>query len=144
MKALLFILFFALVCACSCPCYLKEGQMSTMDLLTRKTWYLAGDYQIRIKCKYSKRTAKEQFKVKDGSARIVSSYEYFLSDSIEKTFKPDKVGKYENGSYIIGKKMAAKILTLNCDTLITLAIHLDSMIYIGGNKPMLYVSKRPY
>lgn len=86
-----------------------------------------------------KNTSPEKYP--DAETKLVGSINYYLSDSIERKFKLNKVGQKEYGNYIISEDGSiVEIVKLNCDTLITKAIYPDTVIYIGGGL-LLYVKK---
>lgn len=145
MKEISFIMVLLCVFACSCPHSIKRGRLSTMDLLTRKDWYLTkgASSSAIIKEKYNKRTLESLVWLKDYKIKNSSSVMYYLSDSVETNFKFYKVGKNKNGNYIINKSgNVMEIVKLNYDTLIVKAVHLDTAVYIGTG-PLLYVTKPP-
>ncbi len=151
MKGILLVLTLSCIFACSCPHYLKNNKVSTMDLLTRKSWYLTQGTSPNIiyKVTYNKQMTKSFLWFKNTNPKkypgverkFTGSVKYYLSDSIESIFKPDKVGKKKYGNYIIDENgSVTEIVKLNCDTLITIGIHLETAIYIGYG-PLLYITK---
>jgi len=151
MKGILLVLTLSCIFACSCPCYLKKDKISTMDLLTRKSWYLTKGTSPKTinKVTYNKQMAKTLLwfkntnpkKYPNAETKLTGSVMYYLSDSIESTFELDKVGQKEYGNYIISENgSVTEIVKLNCDTLIIKAIYPDAAIYVGGG-PLLYITK---
>lgn len=146
MKGIFFILVISCILACSSARNIKK-ELSTMDMLIKKSWYLRTGTTSKtiIKDKYSKRTIKCLFwlKEKEHGVKNYGSAMYYLSDSIERSFKPSQVGQKEFGKYIINERGSViEILKLNIDTLITQAVRLDSAIYIGVG-PLLYTTTPP-
>ncbi|MBD3588846.1 hypothetical protein [Bacteroides sp. GM023] len=151
MKGILLILMLSCIFACSCPCYLKKDKLSTMDLLTRKSWYLTKGTSPNIinKVVFNKQSTKTLLWFKNtnpqkyphAETKLTGSVMYYLSDSIERTFKLDRIGKKEYGNYIINENGSViEIVKLNCDTLIIKTIYPDTAIYVG-NGPLLYITK---
>lgn len=144
MKGIFLILVISCILACSSSRNIKK-ELSTMDMLIQKSWYLTKGTTSNtiIKDEYSKQNIKSLVWLKDYDIKNYDSTIYYLSDSIERSFKSSQVGQKEYGKYIISKSgKVMEIEKLNNDTLIIKAIHLDSAIYIGSG-PLLYITRPP-
>jgi len=77
--------------------YSQENK-NIVDLLMTKRWYMQG---LTDKTSSEQYTRTEQHVYYNG--QYLSSFIYYLSDSIDKTFDSNKVGSANNGKYIVTK-----------------------------------------
>lgn len=116
---------------------------TTMDLLQNKYWVFKESLRIGS-------LMYEQYDQGECCTSIISKYpayhrcqNYYLSNTIIRSFQEDSVGVVENGKYIVSRRDQEtdvyKIIKLTPDTLI-----LDlcrEHLYIGGGYPVVYTSE---
>ena len=98
MKGLFILLVFNMYCGISA---FAQGQKTTQELLTSTKWepqdfFYEGDYGY---VRYTKTEYVTKMKI-DGELRLFN-YRYYLSSSPDTVFDSNKIGKNNNGKYII-------------------------------------------
>ena len=98
MKGLFILLVLNMYCGIS---VFAQGQKTTQDLLTSTKWepqdfFYEGDYGY---VRYTKTEYVTKMKI-DGELRLFN-YRYYLSSSPDTVFDSNKIGKNNNGKYII-------------------------------------------
>lgn len=99
MKSLFILLILNMYC-CGMSVF-AQGQKTTQELLTSTNWepqdfFANGDYGY---VRYTKTEYATKMKI-DGELRIFN-YRYYLSSSPDTEFDSNKIGKNNNGKYII-------------------------------------------
>ena len=99
MKSLFILLMLNMYC-CGMSVF-AQGQKTTQELLTSTNWepqdfFANGDYGY---VRYTKTEYATKMKI-DGELRIFN-YRYYLSSSPDTEFDSNKIGKNNNGKYII-------------------------------------------
>lgn len=77
---------------------------TTQQRLMAKTWKESGKDGLEMQIVFTRDSMKYNFVGNPAYAGLDCQIAYYLSDEMEQTFDPDKVGKAKNGIYIIQER----------------------------------------
>ena len=141
-------IFFMVACSmCLCLQNLcaQKPAPTTMDLLQNKYWVFKESLRIGS-LMYEQYDQREQcgtfFSKQEEFSRC---RDYYLSDTIIRSFQQDSVGVLKNGKYIVQRENidtnVYEIMKLTSDSLV-IKLCLDSLhISIGGGHPVVYTAE---